>query len=172
MSETKYTFFWGGNFSNFHPADFIDQDGIKYSCTEQYYMSKKAVFFNDSETLTKILNEKNPGEQKKLGRQVAGFVESLWYGEGSEENPAKKAMFDGNYLKYSQNEWLKKALLNTGNTLLVEASPFDNRWGIAMGVDNPNIGDPEQWRGKNWLGEVLTEVRERLRYEDNRKYLF
>lgn len=167
--KNKFAFFWGGGFSNFHPADFIDGQGVKYNCTEQYYMSKKALFFEDSESHYKIMSESNPKKQKKLGRAVLGFSESAWYGEG---NPAKKYMFEGNYLKYSQNDHLKKSLLTTVGRELVEASPYDSRWGVGMSVEDLNINNKSLWKGTNWLGEVLTEVREKLIFEENRNFLF
>ncbi len=55
-----------------------------------------------------------------------------------------------------------KALLATEGTLLVEASPYDKVWGVGLGEDDPRIKDPKNWKGTNWLGEVLTKLREDL----------
>lgn len=44
----------------------------------------------------------------------------------------------------------------------MEASPRDRKWGIGMGASNPKAKDPSQWRGKNLLGNILTEIREDL----------
>lgn len=46
--------------------------------------------------------------------------------------------------------------------MLVEASPFDRKWGIGMDASNAAASDPSKWRGKNLLGKILTEVREEL----------
>lgn len=35
-------------------------------------------------------------------------------------------------LKFSQNRYLRSALLATGDSILVEASPFDPRWGVGQ----------------------------------------
>jgi predicted NAD-dependent protein-ADP-ribosyltransferase YbiA (DUF1768 family) len=51
--------------------------------------------------------------------------------------------------------------------MFVEASPRDRRWGIGLSVTNPNIDDPANWRGRNLLGKVITEVRDRLVQEKN-----
>ena len=46
---------------------------------------------------------------------------------------------------------------------LVEASPRDRTWGIGLGASNPKATDKRLWRGSNWLGEILTQVREELK---------
>ena len=73
-------------------------------------------------------------------------------------------MLDINYAKYSQVEDCKKLLLDpmfAGRTF-VEASPRDRIWGIGMSLNNPLVDDPANWRGRNLLGKVITEVRDRL----------
>jgi len=61
--------------------------------------------------------------------------------------------------KFSQNPWLLDELKSTGDTTLVEASPFDCIWGIGLRASDPAAQNRENWRGLNWLGEVLTSVR-------------
>lgn len=65
-------------------------------------------------------------------------------------------------MQFSQNADLKSALLATAGTSMVEASPRDRIWGIGLGAKNPKATDRKQWRGKNWLGEILTQVRDEL----------
>jgi ribA/ribD-fused uncharacterized protein len=64
------------------------------------------------------------------------------------------------YFKFSQNPELLKQLLSTKGTILVEASPTDTLWGVGMNYYDDRILDPANWRGKNWLGEVLTALRD------------
>jgi ribA/ribD-fused uncharacterized protein len=45
---------------------------------------------------------------------------------------------------------------------LVEASPKDRIGGIGLAADDPRATDRSAWRGKNWLGEALMQVRAEL----------
>jgi ribA/ribD-fused uncharacterized protein len=119
-------------------------------------MAEKAKLFGDEETREEILFSKDPGKQKELGRKVKNFNSDVWT-----EN-AKKIVYNGCHLKFTQNPKLLKTLLDTEGTLLVEASPYDKIWGIGLGEDDPKIHDPKNWRGTNWLGEVLTDLRDNL----------
>ncbi|GAA3480637.1 hypothetical protein GCM10018966_051670 [Streptomyces yanii] len=65
--------------------------------------------------------------------------------------------------KFGQDAGLRAFLLNTGDRVLVEASPLDRIWGIGMAADDPRAEDPARWRGLNLLGFALMEARTRLR---------
>ena len=71
----------------------------------------------------------------------------------------------GSYEKYSQNEDLKTELLNTKDTILVEANPYDKVWAIALKESDPLAIKPERWNGLNLLGYILTNLREKLKNE-------
>lgn len=165
MSE-KFTFFWGGPFSQWHPCTFKDHTlSTTFNCAEQYMMAGKAITFGDSDTLQKIMHSNSPREQKKLGRKVKGFDEGKWNGV------AKDIVYKGNMFKFLQNKELRNLLLATEGTLLVEASPYDKIWGIGLKENDPKALDRATWRGKNWLGEVLTQVREDIINNKFDKYL-
>ena len=38
-----------------------------------------------------------------------------------------------------------------------------------MGEDDPNILDKSKWRGTNWLGEILTKLRNDLKTHRDEK---
>ncbi len=156
----KFTFFWSGPFSQWYPAEFI-VNSKKFVCAEQFMMYKKAEFFGDIETAEKIMSTQDPKIQKALGRKVRGFNIDAW-----NEN-AKAFVYMGNYNKFTQNPNLLKKLFNTKGTTLVEASPYDTIWGIGLAEDNPDTLDRRKWRGTNWLGEVLTSLREDLMNDNN-----
>ena len=122
-------------------------------------MYKKALLFKDLAKAKLILQSENPRVQKQLGREVENFVEQIWNEE------AMKIVFAGNYAKFSQNSNLKNALLETGQTVLVEGSPKEVVWGIGISESDPDRFDVNKWRGKNLLGKILMEVRDRIRKE-------
>ena len=162
MTE-KFTFFWNGPFSQWERSEF-EIDGVTYNCSEQYMMACKAKLFNDEDTLSSIMEAEHPRDQKKLGRQVQGFNAEQW------DNRARDIVYDGNYAKFTQNPELLERLMATKGTTLVEASPDDCIWGIGMAEGDEGIMDRDNWRGTNWLGEVLTGLREDLideGYNDN-----
>ncbi len=156
MTQEKFTFFWGGPFSQWYPRGFIIND-IKYSTAEQYMMAMKARQFNDKETESKILATTNPREQKILGRQVKSYNDDVW------NSVARGIVYTGNYAKFTQHDDLKKILLDTIGTTLVEASPTDCKWGIGLSKHDSFARDRTKWRGLNWLGEVLMKVRQVLK---------
>lgn len=162
----KYLFFWGHTpkkkdsvdkscFSNWFPAPFLI-DSISYPTTEHHMMAEKARLFDDGEALEKILEAKSPAEAKNLGRLVKNFDDSTW------NKNRFQIVANGNIAKFSQNERLKSFLLNTGNRVLVEASPRDRIWGIGMGGSNEHAEVPTKWRGQNLLGFALMEARASL----------
>ena len=147
-----FEFFWSGTFSQWKSCKFYE-NGIMFTSAEQYMMYHKAILFGDVRIAKEILAINHPKEIKALGRKVKNFDEKIW--NQNKYEIVKK----GNILKFSQNPRLKKELLNTGDSILVEASPFDDIWGIKMGEFDPNRFDPLNWKGQNLLGFGLTEVR-------------
>ena len=119
-------------------------------------MAEKAKLFKDLVTYEKIINASNPSEAKALGREVAGFDESLWLSNRFD------IVVRGNRLKFGQNPELKEYLLNTSDRILVEASPVDKICGVGLATDNPDIENPNLWRGLNLLDFALMEVRDVL----------
>ena len=154
----EYHFFYGGPLSNWASYSFVDtRTGDSYNCSEQFMMHKKALLFSDYNTAGKIMNKEYPGDQKALGRMVAGFDASIW------NEHARDIVYEGCYYKFTQNKEAYDYLMETEGYLLVEASPTDTIWGIGLGGYDPDIQDSKNWRGTNWLGEVLTQLREDLK---------
>ncbi|MBI3633037.1 MAG: NADAR family protein [Candidatus Vogelbacteria bacterium] len=148
--------FWDGILSQWHSSEFA-LDGLAFKWAEQWMMYKKAEIFGDTETMKKVLRAESPKECKQLGRQVCGFISSEW------DKVSRDIVYEGNIAKFSQNVELKKQLLDTGDAMLVEASPYDKKWGIGLAASDPRAKDPSRWLGTNWLGEVLMRVRTELR---------
>jgi len=77
--------------------------------------------------------------------------------ESVKENIMRRAL----YAKFTQHPDLKKLLLSTGDAKLVEHTERDSYW-----------GDGGDGSGKNRLGYLLMELREKLRMEDPETDLF
>ena len=78
MRETKtHIYFWGTWFSQWAEGEFT-VEGVKYNCAEQYMMAEKAKTFEDTESLAKIMNLKDPQKQKAIGRKVKNYVDEVW----------------------------------------------------------------------------------------------
>ena len=156
MKITKnYVFFYKEAFSQWHMVD-MTVDGVTYNCCEQYMMHKKALLFGDTEVAEEVMNTKHPRDQKALGRKVKGFDKAIW------DKACVGIVFTGNLAKFSQNEHLKKMLLDTGDRILVEASGEDIIWGIGMYENDLGIEFPFNWKGTNLLGWCLTLVKREL----------
>ncbi len=163
--KVKYIFFWGHQrnsdqvtkscFSQWYDSTF-EEGGNQFMTAEHYMMYHKANLFGDFQAAEKVLKAKNPGEAKAIGRAVVGFNENVW------EQERFDIVVNGNIAKFSQNEELARFLKDTGDRVLVEASPVDKIWGIGLSQDSSDCENPNNWRGLNLLGFALMEVRDQL----------
>lgn len=165
LYEKKYLFFWGHTekgdevtkacLSQWYPS-YMVIDNYHYWNVEQYLMAEKARTFADEEALSKIRQTQDPKDIKALGRQVKGYVDEVWVAK------RREIALRANTVKFRTIPQLRKFLYETGDAVLVEASPYDRVWGIGYNQDEaPRI--PEERWGENLLGQVLMEVREHLR---------
>lgn len=163
----NFCFFWGGHpskdggitkscLSQWWLEDFWSEQQ-KYCCMEQFMMEKKAELFGDKEIQKKILENENPKQIKALGRKVRNFDQELW-------NKVKYSIvLNGNWMKFRQNRKLREFLLSTGDSVLVEASPYDTIWGIGLSEKAEDVQNPLKWNGQNLLGFALMEVRDEIK---------
>lgn len=156
--STDFLFFYrtAHPFSNFHPSTFV-VDGRAFETAEQYIMWRKATEFGDHASAEAILQAKTPAECKKLGRRVKGFDDPHW------AQLREQVAFDAVWHKFRNNRKLRDVLLETGDLILVEASPSDRIWGI--GYSEQHAWEHRHQWGLNILGQALMRVRERLRQE-------
>jgi len=162
----RFLFFWGHRpakdgritkscFSQWYEAPFQVAE-VTYPSAEHYMMAAKAALFGDDQSRERILAATTPGAAKALGRKVVGFEEEVWAQE------RMRIVVDANLGKFGQDAHLSDFLLNTGDQVLVEASPVDRVWGIGLAADDPDANHPARWRGLNLLGFALMEVRDVL----------
>lgn len=152
MNREDFVFFWGGPFSQWFPSEFV-RDGRTFTCAEQWMMYNKAIMFNDRDTMEKIMATPHPNEQKKLGRKVKNFSDEVWMKD------AYNIVVQGNLSKFSQNKACMDYMIATAGREIVEASPYDRRWGIGLGENTPGIEDRSTWRGENLLGRAIMDAR-------------
>ena len=143
-----------GYLSNFYPVEF-KMDGETFISSEQAFMFKKAIYFKDNHNASLILKAHTPKEAKALGRKVRNFNQDEWSRVSSD------IMEEVLICKFSQNNDIKKKLVDTGDSELVEASPYDRIWGV--GVRITDALDKRMWKGQNKLGKALTNVRELIK---------
>jgi hypothetical protein len=162
-----FLFFWGHQlskdgsitkscFSQWWVAPF-EVDDIVYRTAEHWMMAGKARLFGDEVAAAKVLAAATPSAAKRAGRLVRDFVPEVW------DKHKFEIVVAGNWHKFSKHTALKEFLLNTGEQVLVEASPKDKIWGIGMAGDHPDARNPAKWKGDNLLGFALMEVREKLK---------
>jgi hypothetical protein len=134
--------------------------GVTYRTAEHWMMAEKARLFENSTLRERIIACTSPGEAKALGRMVENFDEGVWTAH------RQAIVLEGSIQKFSQDAGLRTFLLNTGDRILVEASPVDPIWGIGLAADDPRATDPTRWKGTNLLGFALMEARDLLRTAD------
>lgn len=144
-----------GFLSNWYLSDFC-LEGIRFSSMEQWMMYQKAKCFHDEEIAKKILETQDVAKIKDLGRQVSGYEDHVWNGV------RQIIIYEGLIAKFSQNEELKQALLETKGAILAECAVKDQIWGIGLSMTDPKCLDLKQWRGQNLLGYALMRVRDQL----------
>ena len=162
----KYLLFWGHTpksngigkhvLSQWWPAPF-KADGESYASAEHFMMAEKARLFGDVTTRRANLATTKPGAAKALGRTIVGFDEAKW------EATRFQTVVVASLFKFGGDAALKEYLLETGDKVLVEASPVDRIWGIGLAADDPRAERPEDWHGLNLLGFALMCARDMLR---------
>jgi ribA/ribD-fused uncharacterized protein len=154
-TQDQFVLFWKGMLSQWHPSPFTDGRDT-YPTAEHWMMAEKARLFGDLEAAEEIMATDSPEQAKKIGRRVKNFDVSDWKLE------CFQIVVVGNRLKFEQNEKEREYLLSTGNKILVEASPYDQIWGVGMDEKCMLSRNPACWKGQNLLGMALMVVRATL----------
>ncbi len=157
----KMEIFNEGAFSQFEKSFFKIKD-VNYFCVEQYLLANRARLFKDKEMLQKIMESKSIRQAKLFGNKIRNFNQD-------ELDKHKLNMsYVANLCKFQQDENLKFKLLETENSILVNADAFDPVWGIQKKITDLDIKNPHSWKGKNLLGFILMEIREEFKQKLHR----
>jgi ribA/ribD-fused uncharacterized protein len=152
---TEFHPFIKGVFSQWHATPF-ELEGIRFATAEQWMMFAKASLFQDRLRADAILATPDPAEQKRLGQLVVGFDSAIW------DAWKIDIVHRGNLAKFTQNAGAARQLGGTRPAMLVEANPRDWIWGVGLQIDDPSARSPAAWKGTNYLGRVLTRVRDEV----------
>ena len=131
-----------GCFTNFSRHGF-ELDGKWWTTSEHYFQAQKFAGTPQAEEVRQL---PTPREAFNLARDLKHLVRPDW------SNVRDSVMLKAVERKFESNADIQTILLSTGDALLVENSPVDSYWGC--GADG---------KGKNMLGKILMEVREKLR---------
>lgn len=132
-----------GEFSNFSPYGFIDDDGKKWATSEHYFQAKK---FIDLALQDRIRMMASPLDAALEGRKRENVLREDW------EFVKEDIMLYAVYQKFSQNSDIKELLLSTNDSEIIEHTSNDSYW-----------GDGGDGSGMNRLGYILMIVRDKLR---------
>lgn len=127
-----------GCFSNFSHHGFLI-DGKWWMTSEHYFQAKK---FEGTEYEEKIRLLDNPMKAADMGRDHTLPLRKDW--ENVKDDIMKKAVIK----KFTQNQDIKKILIQTGEQDIVEKTTTDYYWGCGANGS-----------GKNMLGLILMETK-------------
>jgi ribA/ribD-fused uncharacterized protein len=132
--------------SNFGYAPFYWNNKLCRTVEHPYQAAKYSDY---PEYQEKIMNIKTPADACRLGQTDEYSIRSDW------SEVKLNIMRELLYEKFTQNEDLKELLLETGNSTLIEDSGSNYYWGCG-----------KNGTGKNWLGVLLMELRDKLRVKN------
>ncbi|KAF8757231.1 hypothetical protein RHS01_03747 [Rhizoctonia solani] len=143
-----------GYLSQWYKSPF--NNGIySYENAEQYMMHQKGILFARILRLLALFWRLQIRAISRPRKNGSNFDEAIWKRE------RLNIIIEGSRLKFEQSEYLKIKLLATGDSELVEASPFDRIWGIGFGAKSAPM-KRDKW-GENLLGKALMIVRQGLK---------
>lgn len=131
-----------GCFSNFSSHGFELKD-THWATSEHYFQAMK---FYDFVTQEKIRNATSPREAAKIGRDRNNPLRADW--ESIKDDVMREAVL----AKFKNHPDIQEILLSTGDEEIIEATTNDYYWGC--GTDGT---------GKNMLGIILMEIRDKIR---------
>jgi len=132
------------------------QSTVQIQYSEKAIMLCKASLMQDYQAYDQILAASSPRKAKSLGRLVTPWNEDKW-----QQNVCNIALAVVRR-KFHSVPRLAETLLETGQSIIAEATSRDANWGIGINQGDPDAQHPRRWRGTNILGWALMEVREEM----------
>ena len=149
-----FTIFHGRTsvYSNFFPAPFKDGN-TKFTSSEQMYQHELCLYFGDAHAARQVMLQTDPVAMKKIGDRVAITQSDRredWY-----KHRAREVMATAVFLKFTKNPILLQHLC-AAEGQFVEANFHDHT------LKDDDIFNPSCWKGKNWLGEILSDLKDKI----------
>jgi N-glycosidase YbiA len=131
-----------GCFSNFSPHPIM-LEGKTWPTSEHYFQAQKFAGTPDEE---EVRQAKSPMIAARMGRSRKRPLRKDW------EAVKDRIMHEAVLAKFTRHAELRATLLSSGNATIVEHTEKDRYW-----------GDGDDGSCRNWLGQILMQVREELR---------
>jgi ribA/ribD-fused uncharacterized protein len=132
------------------------KDKQTFKCSESLYQYEKAKFHNRWDLAVLIQLARNGYQAKKITRNIQ--VNEDWL------NARLRIMKDICHLKLIQCSDVRRFLRSTCRRVLIEANGKDQFWGA--GIYKSALNTRTEYPGRNHLGLIYMDLRERLTEED------
>ena len=140
----------------------VEIDDETYPSCRHYYEIMKAKHFSDDEILEKIRKSPSSQSAKLLGKKVGGFHQEDRHDRQGWESVKRTHMKKCLTAKFN-NPALRTLLLSTGDKKIGFADARNIYWGIGCGLNTPRAEKPSIWRGENYLGKILMDLRSEMK---------
>lgn len=152
-------------FTNFTDGYPITIDGETWDTVEQYYQAMK---FNGNPQYQRIIREFKTNNNDSAAKNVSAARKAFNFAQSHKnakrkdwKNVSLRVMEKALVAKFSQHPQLQKRLLDTNDLILIEdAGKYDTFYGAGR--------DGE---GKNHLGQLLMNIRERFKHGKKIEYV-
>lgn len=152
-----------GFLSNLYPYPTpVNHASHPMHSAEQIFAYDKAIFLDDTETATQIAAAQSPYNAHKLGAEIKDPHNHALLWRAYQEECLLNVLHN----KFTLFEDFRQALLATGQKRIIYANPYDKILGLGLSVQRALIQGTNAAPGLNLLGDVLMQVRDSLRAQD------
>ena len=144
-----------------HPSFLSNMSGCnveygneEYKSVEEAFQHQKAICCGDTRGAVRVLQAQDAYKAKREGGGVTTTPE--W------DQKEEKVMLELLRAKFKRNQKQRKALLDTGDKILVEFTQ-DKKWGCGLPLSKISEAKVDKLPGKNLLGKMLCQIREELK---------
>lgn len=130
--------------------------GQKFYSIEQYTFYQKALLFGKEALANVIISTHEAKVQNGVVTMLKKVDSEIWL------RSCPRILYMGIYSKFSQNPDLRKELLELGDGMFIYTNIQDNVLGTKLSEHYSQKFVDSSWKGYNWLGIILGQVRDDL----------